>query len=70
MTAPVPPTPPEPDSPEFVAALEWTTGEDERPLARTGDGWNLALLRYHPQGEAKPFSWVHPRIADSLDARS
>lgn len=58
MTAPVPPTPPEPDSPEFVAALEWTTGEDERHVARTDDGWNLALFRYRAQGEAKPFPVV------------
>ena len=33
------------------AALVWTTGEDERHVARTTDGWNLGLFRYRPRGE-------------------
>ena len=35
--------------------FEWVTGEDERHTARTADGWNLALTRYRPKGEAFPF---------------
>jgi pimeloyl-ACP methyl ester carboxylesterase len=34
---------------------DWTTGEDERHVARTADGWNLALYRYRAIGEPKPF---------------
>jgi len=40
---------PEPGTPEFEAALAWHTGEDERHVARTPDGWNLALYRYLPK---------------------
>jgi pimeloyl-ACP methyl ester carboxylesterase len=53
--APTPPTPPPVGSPEFTEALEWSTGEDERHDARTEDGWNIAMYRYRPQGEARPY---------------
>jgi pimeloyl-ACP methyl ester carboxylesterase len=39
-------------------ALEWQTREDERHVARTADGWNLALYRYLPRGEPRPFPVV------------
>ncbi len=52
----------------FLAALvtaggsyrrfDWATGEDERHVARTADGWDLALYRYRPRGPAKPFPVV------------
>ncbi len=61
-TPPVPPAAPPPESPEFTAALEWETGEDERLVARTADGWNLALYRYRPHWAGaegrKPFPVV------------
>jgi hypothetical protein len=38
--------------------FDWTTGEDERHTARTPDGWNLALYRYRPKGEAQPLPVV------------
>lgn len=39
-------------NPEVIeAALAWTTGEDERHVARTADGWNIGLFRYRPRGE-------------------
>ncbi|MBM3956517.1 MAG: alpha/beta fold hydrolase [Gemmatimonadetes bacterium] len=34
---------------------DWVTQEDERHTARTEDGWNLALFRYRPVGEPRPF---------------
>ncbi len=38
--------------------FDWTTGEDERHTARTPDGWNLALYRYRPKGDAQPLPVV------------
>jgi len=34
---------------------DWKTGEDELHMARTADGWNLALRRYRAVGTPKPF---------------
>lgn len=48
MTAPEVPIPPPADSPEFAAAIEWQSAEDDQHVARTDDGWNLALYRYRP----------------------
>lgn len=66
---------------ELAAASEWVTGEDERHVAITDDGWRLALYRY--RGSGPPVlcghglagsRWifdVHPdsSIARSLSAR-
>ncbi len=41
--------------------FDWTTGEDERHVARTDDGWDLGLYRYlarNEGGPAKPFPVV------------
>ncbi len=38
--------------------FDWSTTHDEQHIARTPDGWNLALYRYRAQGEAKPFPIV------------
>src|SRR5690348_4227676 len=41
--------------------FDWTTGEDERHVARTDDGWDLGLYRYRARngrGTAKPFPVV------------
>lgn len=38
--------------------FEWKGAEDERYVARTPDGWNLALYRYRPKGIARPFPIV------------
>ncbi len=35
--------------------FDWVTGEDERHVARTADGWNLALYRFRARGVARPF---------------
>ena len=35
--------------------FDWKTEEDERQVARTADGWNLALYHYRALGETKPF---------------
>lgn len=43
----------------IVAAVDWETGEDERHLALTDDGWALALYRYRAAGGgARPFPVV------------
>jgi pimeloyl-ACP methyl ester carboxylesterase len=34
---------------------DWQTQEDERHLARTADGWNIALHHYRAVGAPKPF---------------
>jgi pimeloyl-ACP methyl ester carboxylesterase len=51
---------PEPGTPEFEAALEWRTGEDERHVTRTNDGWTLGLYRYRPRpgSPERPFPVV------------
>ena len=38
--------------------FDWSAEEDERHVARTSDGWNLALYRYRPRGPALPFPVV------------
>jgi short-subunit dehydrogenase/pimeloyl-ACP methyl ester carboxylesterase len=38
--------------------FDWTTGEDEHHVARTSDGWSLALFRYRSRGRAMPFPIV------------
>jgi len=40
------------------ALVEWETGEDERHVARTDDGWNLALYRYRPRRMPHPLPIV------------
>lgn len=40
------------------ALLEWETGEDERHVARTDDGWNIALYRYRATGDPHPLPVV------------
>jgi len=35
--------------------FDWTTTHDEEHVARTPDGWNLALYRYRAMGKAKAF---------------
>jgi polyhydroxyalkanoate synthase len=35
--------------------FDWVTGEDERHVARTADGWNLSLYRFRARGTPKPF---------------
>ena len=51
-------TAPQPGTPEFEAAITWSTGEDERHVARTDDGWNLALYRYRAATPSHP----HPVV--------
>jgi pimeloyl-ACP methyl ester carboxylesterase len=38
------------DDAELAAASAWTTGEDERHVATTDDGWRLGLYRYRGDG--------------------
>ncbi len=38
--------------------FEWKGEHDEEYVARTPDGWNLALYRYRASGELKPFPIV------------
>jgi pimeloyl-ACP methyl ester carboxylesterase len=52
-----------PTDAEIDAAVSWQTGEDERHLALTDDGWRLGLYRYRPTGRpphdgARPFPVV------------
>jgi len=48
-----------PTDAEIDAAVSWETGEDERHVALTDDGWNLGLYRYHATGTpARPFPVV------------
>ena len=35
--------------------FDWRTEHDEEHTARTQDGWNLALYRYRPGAERRPF---------------
>lgn len=35
--------------------FDWETGEDERHVAKTGDGWDIALYRYRARGRARPY---------------
>jgi pimeloyl-ACP methyl ester carboxylesterase len=58
MQAPVPPDAPPVTSAEFVQALEWATGEDERHFARTNDGWRIGLYRYLPEGDPEAFPLI------------
>lgn len=53
IPAPTTGEPPALDSPEFAALLKWETGEDERYVARTDDGWNIQLYRYRAKGLAR-----------------
>ena len=53
IPAPVTGEPPALDSPEFAALIEWETGEDERHVVRTEDGWNITLYRYRAQGNPR-----------------
>lgn len=57
-SAPVPPKAPPVTSAEFANTLEWSTGEDERHVALTSDHWNIALYRYLPDGEPRPYPVV------------
>jgi pimeloyl-ACP methyl ester carboxylesterase len=52
---PVPPIAPPVTSAAFDAALQWSTGEDERHAARTDDGWTISLYRYLPEGDPHPY---------------
>jgi polyhydroxyalkanoate synthase len=36
---------------EIEAAVRWQTGEDERHVALTDDGWHLGLFRYRPRAD-------------------
>ncbi len=51
--------PPSPTDAEIESAVEWRTGEDERHVALTGDGWHLGLYRYRPIG---PRPRLHPVV--------
>ena len=35
---------------ELAQTCQWVTGEDERHVAVTDDGWRLALYRYRGSG--------------------
>lgn len=38
----------------FYQDLDFEIGEDERLIARTDDGWDIAIYRYAAKGAAKP----------------
>lgn len=42
----------------FYSELDFETGEDERIIAETSDGWEICLYRYAARGEPKPYPVV------------
>jgi pimeloyl-ACP methyl ester carboxylesterase len=42
----------------FYRQLPYSTGEDERLVAETSDGWRIALYRYRPRGTPRPYPVV------------